>query len=61
MNNIFGRKQQEEEVRTMGRLPPGQSLTNRFPVLHYGPVPKFNPATWDLRAFGEVEEEKRWS
>ena len=36
MNNIFGRKQQEEEIRDMGRLPPGQSLTNRFPVLHYG-------------------------
>ena len=61
MNNIFGRKQQEEEIRDMGRLPPGQSLTNRFPVLHYGPVPKFNSATWDLRAFGEVEEEKRWT
>lgn len=61
MNNLFGRKQQEEEIRDMGRLPPGQSLTNRFPVLHYGPVPKFNPATWDLRIFGEVEEEKRWT
>lgn len=61
MFNVFGRKEQENEVRDMGRLPPGQSLTTRFPVLHYGPVPKFNPATWDLRAFGEVEEEKRWT
>lgn len=39
-----------------GRLPPGQSLTQKFPVLHYGPVPSFNPATWDLRFWGEVEE-----
>jgi DMSO/TMAO reductase YedYZ molybdopterin-dependent catalytic subunit len=60
-DRILGRKKQEEDVRQMGRLPPGQSLTNRFPVLHYGPVPKFNPATWDFRIFGEVEEEKRWT
>ncbi len=39
------------------RIPPGQRLTDRFPVLHYGPVPKFDPATWDLRLFGLVEEE----
>lgn len=55
------RKQQEESVKQMGRLPPGQALTNRFPVLHYGPVPKFDAAKWDLRVFGEVEEEKRWT
>lgn len=61
LDKIFGRKEQENEVKQMGRLPPGQSLTNRFPVLHYGPIPKFNPATWDLRVFGEVEEEKRWT
>ena len=61
LDKIFGRKEQENEVKQMGRLPPGQSLTNRFPVLHYGPVPKFNPANWDLRMFGEVEEEKRWN
>jgi DMSO/TMAO reductase YedYZ molybdopterin-dependent catalytic subunit len=61
LQGIFGRKQEEEKVKGEGRLPPGQALTNRFPVLHYGPVPRFNPATWDLRVFGEVAEEKRWS
>jgi DMSO/TMAO reductase YedYZ molybdopterin-dependent catalytic subunit len=61
LKNILGRREQEQSVREMGRLPPGQSLTQRFPVLHYGPVPKFNPATWDLRVFGEVEEERRWT
>jgi DMSO/TMAO reductase YedYZ molybdopterin-dependent catalytic subunit len=45
----------------MGRLPPGQSLTQKFPVLHYGPIPPFDPATWDFRVFGLVEEEKRWT
>ena len=61
LKSIFGRKDDEEKVKQEGRLPPGQSLTNRFPVLHYGPVPHFDPATWDLRLFGEVEEEQRWS
>jgi DMSO/TMAO reductase YedYZ molybdopterin-dependent catalytic subunit len=54
------RRKKEEQMRGEGRLPPGQSLTQKFPVLHYGPVPPFNPATWDLRIWGEVEEEKRW-
>jgi DMSO/TMAO reductase YedYZ molybdopterin-dependent catalytic subunit len=58
---IFGRREEEERVRKEGRLPPGQSLTQKFPVLHYGPVPKFNPAAWDFRVWGEVEEEKRWT
>ena len=55
------RRKEEERVRSEDRLPPGQSLTLKFPVLHYGPVPPFNPSTWDLRVWGEVEEEKRWT
>jgi DMSO/TMAO reductase YedYZ molybdopterin-dependent catalytic subunit len=54
-DSIFRRKNEEERVRSEGRLPPGQSLTQKFPVLHYGPVPSFNPATWDFRFTGEVE------
>jgi len=61
LNSLFGRREQEDSVRKMGRLPPGQSLTQKFPVLHYGPIPPFNPATWDFRVFGLVEEEKRWT
>jgi len=55
------RRKQEERIRREGRLPPGQSLTFKFPVLHYGPVPHFNPATWDFRVWGLVEEEKHWT
>jgi len=54
------RRKEEERIRTEGRLPAGQSLTLKFPVLHYGPVPPFNAATWDFRVWGEVEEEKTW-
>jgi DMSO/TMAO reductase YedYZ molybdopterin-dependent catalytic subunit len=43
------------------RVPPGQYLTTKFPVLSYGPVPRFNPRTWDLQIFGEVEEPRRFT
>jgi DMSO/TMAO reductase YedYZ molybdopterin-dependent catalytic subunit len=55
------RKQEEEQSRQEGRLPPGQSLTLKFPVLHYGPVPGFDPAAWDFRIWGEVEKPLRLS
>lgn len=60
-NGIFQRKEKENLVRKEGRLPPGQALTQKFPVLHYGPIPPFNPATWDFRVWGEVESEVRWT
>ncbi|MEJ2759550.1 MAG: sulfite oxidase-like oxidoreductase [Anaerolineales bacterium] len=59
--SISDRRDEENKMKQEGRLPPGQSLTQKFPVLHYGPVPRFNPATWDLRMWGEVEEEVRWT
>jgi len=58
-DSIFRRRNDETKMKEEGRMPPGQSLTQRFPVLHYGPVPSFNPATWDLKAWGEVEEPLR--
>ena len=40
------------------RLPPGQYLTEKWPVLHAGSVPRYpDLSTWTLRVFGEVEEE----
>lgn len=43
------------------RVPPGQYLTEKFPVLSYGPTPHFNPAKWDFRVIGLVEEPIRLS
>lgn len=37
-----------------GRLPPGQVLTERFPILHEGQIPEIDLATWSLRLFGNV-------
>lgn len=61
MDSIFKRKQDQQRYAEDGRLPPGQALTQKFPVLHYGPVPRFNPATWDFRVWGEVDSEVCWS
>jgi DMSO/TMAO reductase YedYZ molybdopterin-dependent catalytic subunit len=38
------------------RLPPGQYLTEKWPVLHAGSIPEIDLATWDFRVFGEVEQ-----
>ena len=48
-------------MRAAGRLPPGQSLTLKWPVLHAGGVPQFDPARWDFRVFGLVDEPLRFS
>ena len=59
------RSKAEQKVTDAGydpaRLPPGQYLTEKWPVLHAGSVPSTDLATWDLRIFGEVESELRLS
>ena len=50
------RRQLEKQMKAEGRLPPGQSLTLKWPVLHYGSVPCFDPERWDFRVRGLVEE-----
>ena len=37
------------------RIPPGQVLTTKWPVLHYGTVPSVDPATWTFTVSGLVE------
>jgi DMSO/TMAO reductase YedYZ molybdopterin-dependent catalytic subunit len=57
---IMFRSKAEQKVRDAGyapeRLPPGQYLTEKWPVLHAGSVPDTDLATWDFKVFGEVEE-----
>lgn len=55
----FFQKKADLPPETAERVPPGQYLTEKWPVLHYGPVPNFNPKTWDFRVFGRVENEVR--
>jgi DMSO/TMAO reductase YedYZ molybdopterin-dependent catalytic subunit len=55
------RSKAEKKVADAGydpkRLPPGQYLTDKWPVLHAGSVPRTDLATWDFRVFGSVENE----
>lgn len=60
-DDLLKRRQLEAQMKSEGRLPPGQSLTLDFPILHYGPTPGFNETTWDLRVWGLVNKEMRWS
>jgi DMSO/TMAO reductase YedYZ molybdopterin-dependent catalytic subunit len=54
------RSKAEDKVRAAGydpaRLPPGQYLTDKWPVLHAGDVPDVDLETWTLEVSGEVEE-----
>src|ERR1700690_823661 len=53
------RRHRERAMREAGRLPPGQSLPLKWPVLHAGSVPRFDPQTWDFRITGLVEKPLR--
>ena len=56
------RSRAERKVAERGydpaRLPPGQYLTEKWPVLHAGSVPDYpDLVTWTFRVFGQVERE----
>lgn len=42
-------------------MPPGQTVTDRFPILHEGDVPEYDMSTWSIKIFGEVEKELTFS
>jgi DMSO/TMAO reductase YedYZ molybdopterin-dependent catalytic subunit len=52
-----GQRQAEKLGVDPARVPPGQYLTERFPVLTVGPDPDFDLGGWDFRLYGEVESE----
>jgi DMSO/TMAO reductase YedYZ molybdopterin-dependent catalytic subunit len=43
------------------QLPPGQYRTEKWPVLHYGGIPRIDLATWEFGVTGEVEAPRTWS
>jgi DMSO/TMAO reductase YedYZ molybdopterin-dependent catalytic subunit len=53
------RSRAEKKVQEAGydpaRLPPGQYLTEKWPVLHAGAVPDIDLASWDFAVWGEVD------
>ena len=55
--DIFNKRSREEHERFGDRLPPGQKLTDGWPVLHYGGIPDIDLATWKFSMIGEIESE----
>jgi DMSO/TMAO reductase YedYZ molybdopterin-dependent catalytic subunit len=50
-----------KEAEMGNRLPPGQVLTEKWPVLTYGETPHVDRQTWAFRCFGLVKEEVSWT
>jgi DMSO/TMAO reductase YedYZ molybdopterin-dependent catalytic subunit len=49
------------DTERKNRVPPGQYLTDKWPVLHYGGVPKIDKSKWNLKIFGLVDKERTLS
>lgn len=60
MMNKLGRLTRIRQDQEGLDVPPGQYVTEKFPVLTYGPTPKIDLNTWRFRVFGLVEEEIEW-
>ena len=50
-------KVKEVDPKYKGRLPAGQVLTDRFPILHEGEIPEYDMEKWEFKIFGEIEEQ----
>lgn len=50
------------DTKRAERIPPGQSRTRKWPVLHAGPTPTYeNPHDWDFFVFGLVKQQRTFS
>lgn len=59
---FFKKKPRETaEAKYQNRLPPGQSLTQKWPVLHVGSIPQYNLSDWDFKIWGAVKQPKRFT
>jgi DMSO/TMAO reductase YedYZ molybdopterin-dependent catalytic subunit len=55
------RRMKQIDPSVASRVPPGQTLTAKWPVLTYGRTPGFDPKRWTFRCFGLVEREASWT
>ena len=49
------------DIERKNRVPPNQRLTEKWPVLHHGDVPRIDISKWTFRIFGLVERERKLS
>jgi len=59
--DLFNRRAREDHERHGDRLPPGQKLTDGWPVLQYGGTPVIDLATWTFSVVGLVEQETHFT
>jgi DMSO/TMAO reductase YedYZ molybdopterin-dependent catalytic subunit len=52
---------ESKESSPARRLPPGQVVTQKWPVLTYGGTPRVDLEAWTFRCFGRVREEVSWT
>jgi DMSO/TMAO reductase YedYZ molybdopterin-dependent catalytic subunit len=60
---MFPWQKRPTDPEIIKRIPPGQVLTEKFPVLHFGRTPEYPDLSgWDFRVWGEVERPstRRW-
>lgn len=43
-------------MKMNGRIPPGQKVATKWPVLHYGEVPSFEISSWNFRVWGAIDK-----
>ena len=53
----FGRLTKINQDQEGREVPPGQFVTDKFPVLTYGSIPKIDMDTWQFKIFGLVDDE----
>jgi len=53
----FFRRKPKLDDETAARVPPGQYVTEKWPVLHYGGVPTISAESWSLRVFGLIDQD----
>ena len=60
LTRLLGRGKESAEVEKrpdgLDRLPAGQYLTKKWPILSYEPTPTFDPVAYRFKVWGEVEE-----
>ncbi len=60
---MFFNKKKNDQAKAIyqNKLPPGQAVTLKWPVLHVGGIPQFDPETWDFYIWGLVKKPKRFT
>jgi DMSO/TMAO reductase YedYZ molybdopterin-dependent catalytic subunit len=58
---LEGKASEKPRETTRARVPPGQSVVERWPVLSYGDVPRIDLNEWTFSVTGLVEEERTFT